>query len=222
MDDNWKVSRRLSLNIGVRYSYFPPAHESSDKYRVVRPANYNPAKAVTLNAQGQIIKNSGDLFNGLVNPADYRDFPKKNFAPRMSFAWDILGDGKTAVRGGFGMFYSREILGAFILMSGNPPFAKLVDLFNTSLSNPGGGSARDLPTTLGSIDTKQQTPYPTATHLLRSGVDINTVRAWLGHVSLNTTNIYAEIDLAMKAKALAKCEIPDQTGSKKPWRQARI
>src|SRR5712692_8688386 len=161
VDDNWKVSRRLSLNIGVRYSYFPPAHESSDKYRVVRPANYNPAKAVTLNPQGQIIKNSGDLFNGLVNPADYWDFSKRNFAPRVSFAWDIMGDGKTAVRGGFGMFYSREILGAFILMSGNPPFAKLVDLFNTGLSNPGGGSARDfdLPTTLGSIDTKQQTPY---------------------------------------------------------------
>ncbi|MBL8229981.1 MAG: tyrosine-type recombinase/integrase, partial [Bryobacterales bacterium] len=61
--------------------------------------------------------------------------------------------------------------------------------------------------------------HTTATHLLRSGVDINTVRAWLGHVSLNTTQIYAEADLEMKAQALAKCEIPDQTGSKKPWRQ---
>jgi hypothetical protein len=161
IDDNWKLSRRFSLNIGLRYSYFPPAHESSDKYRVFRIANYNPAKAVTLNSAGQVVKNSGDLFNGLVNPADYWDFSRKNFAPRMSFAWDIFGDGKTALRGGYGMFYSREILGAFILMSGNPPFAKLVDLFNTSLSNPGGGSARDfdLPTTLGSIDTKQQTPY---------------------------------------------------------------
>jgi len=38
-------------------------------------------------------------------------------------------------------------------------------------------------------------------------VDINTIRAWLGHVSLNTTNIYAEVDLEMKAKALATCEI---------------
>jgi integrase/recombinase XerD len=46
-----------------------------------------------------------------------------------------------------------------------------------------------------------------ATHLLRAGVDINTIRAWLGHVSLNTTNIYAEVDLEMKAKALATCEV---------------
>ena len=41
--------------------------------------------------------------------------------------------------------------------------------------------------------------HTTATHLLRAGVDINTIRAWLGHVSLNTTNIYAEVDLEMKA-----------------------
>jgi len=50
--------------------------------------------------------------------------------------------------------------------------------------------------------------HTTAVHLLRSGVDINTIRAWLGHVSLNTTHIYAEVDLEMKAKALAQCEIP--------------
>ena len=49
--------------------------------------------------------------------------------------------------------------------------------------------------------------HTTATHLLRAGVDINTIRAWLGHVSLNTTNIYAEVDVEMKAKALATCEI---------------
>jgi hypothetical protein len=38
-------------------------------------------------------------------------------------------------------------------------------------------------------------------------VDINTIRAWLGHVSLTTTNVYAEVDLEMKAKALANCEV---------------
>jgi integrase/recombinase XerD len=53
---------------------------------------------------------------------------------------------------------------------------------------------------------------------LRAGVDINTVRAWLGHVSLDTTNVYAEIDLEMKAKALAKCEISGPKKTVKPWR----
>jgi integrase/recombinase XerD len=49
--------------------------------------------------------------------------------------------------------------------------------------------------------------HTTAVHLLRAGVDINTIRAWLGHVSLETTNIYAEVDLEMKAKALARVDI---------------
>ena len=60
--------------------------------------------------------------------------------------------------------------------------------------------------------------HTTATHLLRAGVDINTIRAWLGHVSLTTTNVYAEVDLEMKAKALAKCEVESAT-PRKPWRK---
>ena len=52
--------------------------------------------------------------------------------------------------------------------------------------------------------------HSTASHLLRSGVDINTIRGWLGHVSLDTTNIYAEIDLETKARALAACAITDE------------
>ena len=51
--------------------------------------------------------------------------------------------------------------------------------------------------------------HTSAVHLLRAGVDINTIRAWLGHVSLNTTNVYAEVDLDMKAKALASVDITD-------------
>jgi integrase/recombinase XerD len=59
--------------------------------------------------------------------------------------------------------------------------------------------------------------HTTATHLLRAGVDINTIRAWLGHTSLNTTNVDAEVDLEMKAKALATCEVkPSEL--QKHWR----
>lgn len=59
--------------------------------------------------------------------------------------------------------------------------------------------------------------HTTATHLLRAGVDINTIRAWLGHVSLNTTNVYAEVDLEMKAKSLSTCEVK-KSKARKPWR----
>jgi integrase/recombinase XerD len=62
-----------------------------------------------------------------------------------------------------------------------------------------------------SLATKRVSPHTirhtTAVHLLRAGVDINTIRAWLGHVSLDTTHIYAEVDMEMKAKALASVDI---------------
>ena len=60
--------------------------------------------------------------------------------------------------------------------------------------------------------------FAAATHLLRAGVDINTIRAWLGHVSLATTNVYAEVDLEMKARALATCE-EKGVEPQKPWRE---
>jgi integrase/recombinase XerD len=70
---------------------------------------------------------------------------------------------------------------------------------------------------ISSLATKRVSPHTirhtTAVHLLRAGVDINTIRAWLGHVSLDTTHIYAEVDLEMKAKALASVDI---TGLKDP------
>jgi integrase/recombinase XerD len=61
-----------------------------------------------------------------------------------------------------------------------------------------------------SLLTKRVSPHTlrhsTATHLLRAGVDLNTIRSWLGHVSLDTTQVYVEMDLEMKARALEKCD----------------
>ena len=54
--------------------------------------------------------------------------------------------------------------------------------------------------------------HTAAVHLLRSGVDVNTIRAWLGHVSVETTNRYAEVDLEMKAKTIAMCAVTPEKG----------
>jgi integrase/recombinase XerD len=73
---------------------------------------------------------------------------------------------------------------------------------------------------LPSISAKRVSPHSirhtTAVHLLRSGVDINTIRAWLGHVSLDTTHVYAEVDLEMKAKALASVDISNLPAAPRP------
>ncbi|MBI5526911.1 MAG: site-specific integrase [Deltaproteobacteria bacterium] len=77
-----------------------------------------------------------------------------------------------------------------------------------------------------SLQSKPVSPHTirhtTAVHLLRAGVDINTIRAWLGHVSLETTNRYAEVDLEMKAKALKSCAVhgPKTVAAPAPlWRR---
>jgi site-specific recombinase XerD len=73
-----------------------------------------------------------------------------------------------------------------------------------------------------SLRTKTITPHTlrhtTAMHLLQSGVEINVIRSWLGHVKLETTHRYAEIDLAMKTKALEACELTDRSISSGRWR----
>jgi integrase/recombinase XerD len=69
-----------------------------------------------------------------------------------------------------------------------------------------------------SLAAKRVSPHTvrhtTAVHLLRSGVDINTIRAWLGHVSLDTTHVYAEVDMEMKATALASVDIKGLAGTR--------
>jgi integrase/recombinase XerD len=62
--------------------------------------------------------------------------------------------------------------------------------------------------------------HTTACHLVLAGVDINTIRAWLGHVSISTTNIYAEIDLTLKANAVALCEV-GQPRPARSWKEDR-
>ena len=80
--------------------------------------------------------------------------------------------------------------------------------------------ARQAAQRVPSLAAKSVSPHvlrhTTATHLLRAGVDINTIRAWLGHVRLETTNVYAEIDLETKAQAIASCESSAPADSK-PW-----
>lgn len=79
-------------------------------------------------------------------------------------------------------------------------------------------AAEQVPSLRGKRVSPHTLRHTTATHLLRAGVDINTIRAWLGHVSLATTNVYAEVDLQMKAEALAGCEVKEP-GIRKPWRE---
>ncbi len=78
--------------------------------------------------------------------------------------------------------------------------------------------AARVPALAGRKITPHMIRHTSACHLLQAGVDLNTIRAWLGHASLDTTNIYAEIDLEMKAKAMALCDAAE-AGPDRPWKE---
>ena len=85
-----------------------------------------------------------------------------------------------------------------------------------------GRHARSAALRVPSMQSKTVTPHvlrhTAATHLLRSGVDINTIRAWLGHSKIDTTIIYAEIDLEAKARAITGHD-PGEQPRNRPWKE---
>ena len=137
-EDSWKVNHRLTLNYGVRWEQFAPWVN-----RIGQQTAFNPLNYVT----GTVTSSFGSLPAGMVLSGD-TGFPKnglKNrnaqFMPRLGFAYDVFGDGKTVVRGGTGIFYQDRMPGFFNLnQAGNVPNTVAVSLANPGMYSPTPGS----------------------------------------------------------------------------------
>jgi hypothetical protein len=172
LQDDWKVSKRLTINLGVRWSRLPsvtdvrntlsnfdPAYFSSQLAPQIDPKSGNFVAAQFINGSqllpatytnGMIFPKGAECaaaqavaplstcspFGAYVNP-NYN----ANFGPRVGFAYDVFGNGKTVARGGFGIFYDRLLDGIWEQNAfGDPPFAKRTTVVNAPFDNITSGS----------------------------------------------------------------------------------
>jgi hypothetical protein len=156
VQDNWRVNRKLTLNLGLRWDGVPHTYEANNRMGNFYPALYNPSNAATVLPDGTISPNSAGLgtspnpilagiplyLNGIGIPGQ-NGVPKglvnnhwAAFGPRLGFGYDLTGSGKTVIRGGFGMMYER-IQGNDMYNAGpNIPFSLNVGRNSVLMSNP--------------------------------------------------------------------------------------
>lgn len=125
--DTWKILPRLTVDYGLRWDYYVPQYDIHNEILGFFPGQQS---TVFPDAPPGILY-AGDP--GTPNRAlVYPDF--KNFAPRFGFAWDMFGNAKLVMRGGFGIFYDIEDGALNLQFGGLPPFAGVANEYNDSTS----------------------------------------------------------------------------------------
>jgi hypothetical protein len=129
--DSYRVSRKLSLELGLRYELLQPWSEEDHLFTIFSPGQQSVV---------QPTMPPGVLFYGDKGVPDRATITvKTDFAPRIGIAWDPFGDGKTSIRTGFGIYYDAGDFNSERfqnLVSPGPNGFAYLDLFGANLSNP--------------------------------------------------------------------------------------
>lgn len=186
--DTWRVNRRLTLDFGLRFYIVPPNYTAEDNiagfvidrwnarrapalWQPVRVGNArvarNPLTGETRPAVfiGALVAGSGDPFNGLVVAAKDREYPRGlyddrgvHYSPRLGFSLDPSGDGKSAIRGGFGLFYDRVQTDVALQMAENAPLRNNPLMYYERLSTFAQTTGELFPGDLRGLDRKGKLP----------------------------------------------------------------
>jgi len=164
VQDRIKVSRRLTATVGFRWEFVPRPHAQQGYDSIFVTGNFNPANAPIVQPNGNItLTPTYDPLNGIVRnglngtPLNFYSNHEFFAAPSLGFAWDVFGDGKTSLRGGYGITYQRTFTSGdcSYTCSGNPPLVTNVTLNNALFPSPigtGTAKAAAIETIAGSVD----------------------------------------------------------------------
>jgi carboxypeptidase family protein len=133
--DSWRIKPRVTLNLGLRWEYFGVQHHKDPSL----DSNFYPASGgnVFQNIRNGVVATTP---NSPINGLWAKDW--NNFAPRLGFAWDIFGDGKTSLRGGYGIGYERNFGNVTFNVIQNPPNYAVIAVTSADL----GGMPISIPT----------------------------------------------------------------------------
>jgi hypothetical protein len=210
LQDDYHIRKNLTLNLGLRVSLFGTFWERNHLISNWRPSAYDPAAAPQLDIDGSITGQQGALIPGTGNPFDGMvqcgagGIPRGclsghlfNPAPRLGFSWDPRGDGKTAVRGGYGVFFEHTngAEGNAENLEGTPPIVETPTQYNVAGYNNVGGLGLLFPLSTTSIPDRAVWPYVQQWHLdIQRDLVHNTV-ATLAYVGAKGTHLTLQHEL---------------------------
>jgi hypothetical protein len=204
VQDDYHIAKNLTLNLGMRVSLFGTFWERNHLISNWDPAAYSRAAAPQLDIDGSVTGQQGALIPGTGNPFDgsvqcgVNHIPRGclkghlfNPAPRVGFAWDPLGNGKMAIRGGYGIFFEHTngMEGNAENLEGTPPIVQSPTQYNVTGYTNIGGQGLLFPNSTTSIPDQVIWPYVQQWHIdVQRDLIKNTV-ATLAYVGAKGTHL---------------------------------
>ncbi|MGA2072759.1 MAG: carboxypeptidase regulatory-like domain-containing protein [Terriglobia bacterium] len=247
--DSWKVTRRLTVNGGLRWDYFQPYLSKWNNFAMFDPLfySYSPGVAQVVDPTTGFIT-GGNPYNGIAVPGNgvpsdaaghfavfgqhlttsniasinqqlqedgmARGLPRniigshyRNFQPRVGFAWDPKGDGKSSIRGGAGIFYNHNTLSDVTLEGGVTPYQLAEEVFNGLADCPGsavsasrtcvttGAAAPNLPIPMTGNDLKNDVPVVYSWNFTLEHMFFNNTLIDVGYVGNRARHMPINADL---------------------------